>query len=207
MINKDTVICCSFAGQAGNFGCNFFNTRFQELNMNWIYKSFSVTNIAKGMKAMRTLGFRGAGISMPFKQKVIKHLNYVDDFANAVQSVNTVVNKKGKLSGYNTDRIAIERMLLDKSDIVILGTGCYARTAQFVCCKLKKRFCVIGRSNWDSIALLRDKTIFNCTPAENVSFHESCEFIDSNVNTETGRLLATYQAEEQWKLYTEGVND
>ena len=45
MINKDTKIYGSFSNNPGNNGCKFFNKKFQENNINAIYKSFYSNNI------------------------------------------------------------------------------------------------------------------------------------------------------------------
>ena len=39
LINKDTKIYCSFSSNPGNNGCIYFNTKFQQNNINAIYKS------------------------------------------------------------------------------------------------------------------------------------------------------------------------
>ena len=49
------------------------------------------------------LGAIGGAISKDIKGKVIPFLDQLDDSAKQVQSVNTVINKEGKLIGYNTD--------------------------------------------------------------------------------------------------------
>ena len=48
IINKDTKIYGSFSSNPGNNGCTFFNNKFQENNINAIYKSFYSDNIKKG---------------------------------------------------------------------------------------------------------------------------------------------------------------
>ncbi|MGK7359700.1 shikimate 5-dehydrogenase, partial [Salmonella enterica] len=60
---------------------------------------------------VRGLGIRGCAISMPLKEACIRLVDELDGSAQAIHSVNTIVNTKGHLKGYNTDYIAIARLL------------------------------------------------------------------------------------------------
>lgn len=87
---------------------------------------------------MQARAFNAITVTIPYKQTVIPHLHYISDTALAIGAVNTVVNKDGKLFGYNTDfggMVAlIERagiVLADKK-VLILGTGGTCCTAKAV---------------------------------------------------------------------------
>ncbi len=88
---------------------------------------------------LKSREFCAINVTMPYKKEVIPHLDYVDDAANKLQAVNCIVNREGKLYGYNTDyfgmRDLIDRANIDISDkkILILGTGGTARTSTLVC--------------------------------------------------------------------------
>lgn len=43
---------------------------------------------------MRNRVFQGLNITMPYKERVIKHLDHLDDVAEEIGVVNTVVKKK-----------------------------------------------------------------------------------------------------------------
>ena len=47
--------------------------------------------------------FLGINVTIPYKETVIPYLYYIDEAAEKIGAVNTVVNKGGKLYGYNTD--------------------------------------------------------------------------------------------------------
>ncbi len=82
--------------------------------------------------------FNAITVTIPYKQAVIPHLHFISDTAKAIGAVNTVVNKNGKLYGYNTDfggMVAlIERAGITLADkkVLILGTGGTCRTAKAV---------------------------------------------------------------------------
>lgn len=87
-------------------------------------------NLDNALKAISILGIAGANITLPYKESMMRHLNSVDKTAQFVGAVNTVVNKDGKLIGYNTDGIgavtAIKKKLKpirNTHKIVIFGAG------------------------------------------------------------------------------------
>lgn len=82
--------------------------------------------------------FSGLNVTMPYKEAVIPHLDWLDDSAAAIGAVNTVVRRGGRLLGYNTDFGGMLSMLsraeidLRGKKVLILGTGGAAKTAQAV---------------------------------------------------------------------------
>ncbi|MEE3661060.1 shikimate 5-dehydrogenase [Brenneria sp. g21c3] len=110
-INKDTQLCMSLSGRPGNFGTRFHNYLYQELGLNFIYKAFTTKDIQAAVGGVRALGIRGCAVSMPFKERCIPFLDQLDTSAKAIESVNTIVNDDGFLRAYNTDYIAIAKLL------------------------------------------------------------------------------------------------
>ena len=47
--------------------------------------------------------FKGVNVTIPYKRMVQHWLDELDDSARFTGAVNTIVNKGGKLIGYNTD--------------------------------------------------------------------------------------------------------
>lgn len=91
-------------------------------------------NLKNALRAIPVLGIVGANITLPYKESVMRHLDAMDKTARLVGAVNTIVNRKGKLIGYNSDGYgairAIETKLkpIRKTDkIVMLGAGGAAR--------------------------------------------------------------------------------
>ena len=210
-IDKDTLIFGSFSKKAGNVGCKYFNSIFKEYNINAIYKSFSINNIENAINAAKCLNFSGFAVSMPYKNEVIKFIDYYDDIVKKTGACNTVVIKNNKLYGYNTDYLAIQKYLediiKDINTLYILGNGCYSRCVQQVCIDNNVKFHLIVRDAWEEINILKHSIIFNCTPVENISVDPSNIFIDCINTTETGHKLAILQAELQFKLYTDAEYD
>ncbi len=82
--------------------------------------------------------FAAINVTIPYKQTVIPYLDEISDIAKRIGAVNTVVNRNGKLYGYNTDyygmKALIERINLNLvgKKVLILGTGGTNKTARVV---------------------------------------------------------------------------
>lgn len=130
VVDRDTVMCISLAERPGNHGNRFHNYLYAELGLNYIYKSFSSSDIGATVAGIASLGIRGASVSMPYKERCIPYLDDLDPSARAIGSVNTIVNDGGRLVGYNTDYLAL-RALLGRvrlpSDFALRGSGGMAR--------------------------------------------------------------------------------
>ena len=82
--------------------------------------------------------FAAINVTIPYKQTVIPYLDEVSDIATRIGAVNTIVNRAGKLYGYNTDyygmKALIDRVGLDLrgKKVLVLGTGGTSKTARVV---------------------------------------------------------------------------
>ena len=110
-IDKETRLCISLAGRPSNIGTRFHNFLYEELGLNFLYKACTTPDLATAVAGLRGLEIRGCGVSMPYKEACIPLLDDLDASARALQSVNTIVNDDGYLRGYNTDYIAVAKLL------------------------------------------------------------------------------------------------
>lgn len=87
---------------------------------------------------LRKADFLAINVTIPYKEAVIPYLAYLSDTARAVGAVNTVVNRDGKLYGYNTDFSGLSALLdrtgvdLAGKKVLICGTGGTSKTAAAV---------------------------------------------------------------------------
>lgn len=202
IINKDTKIYGSFSNNPGNNGCIFFNSKFQENNINAIYKSFYSDNIKETIQAAKHLGFSGFALSMPLKIKVLDFLDGYDSSVLEIGACNTVLIRNNKLYGYNTDWIGVYNYLINNNykHITVLGDGGFAKAVKHACSKLNIQTTTITRKDWDKIATL-EGIVFNATPVDIVT---KGYLIDGRPFTESGKEIAKLQAEEQYKIYING---
>lgn len=138
ILNKDMQVCISLAARPSNIGTRFHNFLYDELGLNFAYKAFTTTDLPGAVTGIRALGIRGCSVSMPFKEAVIPLVDVVEPSAEAIRSVNTVVNDDGVLTASNTDYEAVASLLdthgVDRASRVVLrGSGGMAKavTAAF----------------------------------------------------------------------------
>ena len=110
-INRDTQLCMSLSGRPGNFGTRFQNFLYEALDLNFVYKAFTTKDLPAAIGGIRALGIRGCAVSMPFKEACMPLVDAMDDSAQAIASINTIVNDGGHLRAYNTDYMAIRRLI------------------------------------------------------------------------------------------------
>jgi len=74
-------------------------------------------------------------VTIPYKQTVFEYLDSISPEAEKIGAVNTIVNKGGRLLGFNTDYYGFSYQIKESGaeikgkDVVILGTGGAAKTA------------------------------------------------------------------------------
>lgn len=129
-IGRDTRLCMSLSARPGNYGSRFHNRLYELTGLDFVYKSFSTTDLPAAIGGIRALDIRGCAISMPFKEAVIPLLDGLAPSAAAIDSVNTIVNDDGVLTGHNTDYGAVVDLLRDvdpATRFVLRGSGGMAK--------------------------------------------------------------------------------
>ncbi|MDQ1128926.1 shikimate 5-dehydrogenase [Microbacterium sp. SORGH_AS_0888] len=131
-LSKDTTLCISLAGRPSNIGTRFHNYLYAELGLDFVYKAFTTTDIAGAIGGVRALGIRGCSVSMPFKEAVIPLVDEIEPSAAAIGSVNTIVNRDGRLVASNTDYEAIAELIArhalhPASAVLVRGSGGMAK--------------------------------------------------------------------------------
>lgn len=110
--------------------------------MNLSYEAMEIDSEKEVLKFLSERNFQGLNVTIPYKEEVIKAIDEIDEVAKEIGAINTIVNKNGKLYGYNTDIFGMEYALnyynidIKNKDILILGTGGTAKSAYYVCQKM-----------------------------------------------------------------------
>lgn len=128
---------------------------------------------------MNKRDFLGINVTIPYKKDVIPYLFEMNEVARRIGSVNTVVNRGGRLYGYNTDYFGLKALLLRNKieisgkTVLILGTGGTSVTAQVVAADLgAENVVVVSRRSGDGVVTYSEaeeryphaEVIINTTP-------------------------------------------
>ena len=87
---------------------------------------------------MKTRDFQAINVTIPYKESVIPYLDEISPIARDIGAVNTIVNKNGKLYGYNTDFMGLRALIhragiaLKDRKVLVLGSGGTSKTAYAV---------------------------------------------------------------------------
>ena len=130
--------------------------------------------------------FKGINVTIPYKQEVIKYLDVVSDSVKKIGACNCIVNKDGKLYGYNTDYDGVKYLIekknfnLNNKNVLILGTGGTRKTVSEVLKDLGvKNIFVASRSpkenqySYDEIYALDVDFIVNTTPNGMIGYSDN----------------------------------
>ncbi len=127
------------------------------------------SQLEAAVNRLRQSSILGANVTIPYKEAVLPLLDELDELVVQIGAANTIVNRDGRLLGYNTDAPAFIRALRQDGDfeprdkqVVLLGAGGVARAASFALVKQGVRSLTIvnrtlGRVN-RLAASLREKT-------------------------------------------------
>ncbi|TWE02466.1 shikimate dehydrogenase [Neobacillus bataviensis] len=121
------------------------NDLFSLYNIDAEYLPFLVQEdeLRDAVNGLRALGAGGFNVTVPHKSSIIPFLDEVDELAASIGAVNTVVNKDGKLIGYNTDGLGFLKGLdayinkIEGQKILVIGAGGAARAIYFTLAKEK----------------------------------------------------------------------
>jgi shikimate dehydrogenase len=111
------------------------NQAFETLNLDFVYIPLPVppNQLEAAVNGLKSMGFAGANVTIPHKVTIMKYLDEIDETAERIGAVNTLVLRDGKTVGYNTDAAGFIRSLADRQVFVdgkkaiVLGAGGAAR--------------------------------------------------------------------------------
>lgn len=113
----------------------------EEMGIDMAYVPFHVEKgqLDSAVKGAYGLNILGCNVTVPYKSDVIESLVAIDDLAEKIGSVNTLVRVEGGYKGYNTDITGLLRALrsegitLQDEEVIILGAGGVGRAVAFMC--------------------------------------------------------------------------
>lgn len=153
--------------------------------------TYEICEIAKDNldSFMKEKAFIAINVTIPYKQQVIPYLDFIDDKAQSIGAVNTIVNKNNKLYGYNTDYYGLKSLIqtndidVKNKKVLLLGNGGTSKTARTVLKDLQAREIVIVDINKDENVITYDdalkyhndsEIIVNTTPCGMYPDNDGC---------------------------------
>jgi shikimate dehydrogenase len=97
------------------------------------------------LDGVRLLGFSGVNITFPYKEAIVPLLDALSPAAAAIGTVNTVVARQGKLTGYNTDSTGFAAAFSavlghpGEKPVALIGAGGVGRAIAFALAELGAR--------------------------------------------------------------------
>jgi len=130
------------------------NAAFDYLNLDFVFLAFQVkaADLKKSIEGIRRLGIHGLNVTMPHKSAVIECLDEVNSTVKFLGSVNTILNRDGILSGYNTDGIGALNALKENGvaisgkKVLLLGAGGAAKAIAFALVPEVGELTILNRS-------------------------------------------------------------
>lgn len=142
------------------------NAAFSALGIDAVYVPFHVIpgDLAAAVAGVRALQIAGLSVTVPHKENIIPLLDEIAPDAQRIGAVNTVVNRQGRLIGYNTDAPGFLRALHETLDfspkekeVVLIGAGGAARAALVALAQEGATKIVVANRSLDRATALIDK--------------------------------------------------
>lgn len=124
--------------------------------------------IEKFNDVVKIFNFRGVSITSPYKEQMVKIVDFLDDKAKQIGAVNTLFFEGNKVYGYNTDCIGVFNALTNRTDlkdknIAIFGSGGGAKSAVVACLELTKNIVLFNRTKEKNDDFARKHSIKSCS--------------------------------------------
>jgi shikimate dehydrogenase len=125
---------------------------FKKLGLGGIYLLFETlpADFEAALRKIRQMNVAGFNVTIPYKESIITHLDRLNPQARKIGAVNTVLNKDGMLTGYNTDSPGFIASLKNDlkfdvrdKNVFVIGAGGAARAIGFGLAQQKAKSIII----------------------------------------------------------------
>lgn len=116
------------------------------------YLNFSFPTIDQAVSELKSIAhLAGFNITIPYKEKIIPHLDQMSDTVQVIQSCNCVLVAEGRWLGHNTDVAGFEKSLTPllmphHKRALVFGTGGASKAVAYVLNKLGIEFKFVSRT-------------------------------------------------------------
>lgn len=164
----------------------FQNEAIKYFSINAVYVAFEVKpeDFERAFLGLKALGVKGVNITLPYKEKALELVDFLDPHAKAIGSLNTIKFTQDGSYGYNTDWIgflrAVKRLLPDLKGkrTLVLGAGGSSRAILYA---LREEGVEIFLWNRTKDKAYRLCEVFDCQVVENLE--EVIKKVELIINT------------------------
>lgn len=164
----------------------FQNEAIKYFSINAVYVPFEVKpeDFERAFLGLKALGVKGVNITLPYKEKALELVDFLDPHAKAIGSLNTIKFTQDGSYGYNTDWIgflrAVKRLLPDLKGkrTLVLGAGGSSRAILYA---LREEGVEIFLWNRTKDKAYRLCEVFDCQVVENLE--EVIKKVELIINT------------------------
>ena len=159
-----------------SFSANYFKTKFEALKLtDYKYSNLELDTLER-LRDIDLGNLMGLNVTIPYKEKVLDYLDFIDPTAKNIGAVNTIKITDGKWIGYNTDylgfKTSIEDLLEGNLEVkaLVLGSGGASKAIKYALEMLDIGYQVVSRKgsfNYSDLSqkIIKDyQLIINTTP-------------------------------------------
>lgn len=152
-ISSKTGLCCLIGDPVEHsVSPAMHNVAYNVAGLNYVYLTFQIKKQAlkTAVEGLKAVSVRGINVTTPHKVSIIQLLDALDETAESIGAVNTIVNLNGCLKGYNTDGVGVLKALkpdrVNGKRVLVLGAGGAARAIVYSIAGLCSELTVLNRT-------------------------------------------------------------
>jgi len=129
-----------------------FNNAFEQGNIDAAYFRLAAKNAEQAIFMFKEIGISGMNVTAPYKEDMLKLVDEVHEEAKIIGGINTIVEKEGKLHGYNTDHYGVTQSFANANiDVagktcVVLGAGGAGKAAAYGMIQKGAKVTIVNRT-------------------------------------------------------------
>jgi shikimate dehydrogenase len=106
-------------------------TIYKELEIDKVLLAQPHRSLKAVIQTIKTLSIELTAVTLPYKEQVIQYLDVCSSEVQVLKAANTIIQREGKLYGYNTDiegiAFALRKVTVKNKKVLVIGAGGAAR--------------------------------------------------------------------------------
>lgn len=218
IIDSNTKLYGLIGNPAGHsFSPFIHNFLFEYYKLNKIYMAFNVDPpLDAAINGIKGLDIKGFNVTSPYKEEIIKHIDWISRCARGLESVNTVKNINGGLYGFNTDFFGVVKSFetnnvnLKGKKALVFGGGAIARTVVNVLEYLKaENIVILNRTPEKARSIIKNikkrRKFLNYEELNNENINNEVNNTDIIINATSIDVLSEKSYYIDWEKIREGT--